>query len=510
MNQRIKLVFSGMTALCMVVLSSCGNNPENTTLKNLPEKVLSTEKSLSAVSESARNQKETRISSTNFPKTGIVSREKTAFGIPDDKTTLERLKAALRSQEQLFQVSADRDTIIIGEAGTRIHIPAASFVNEFGENVTGEIAFSLIECYTPLEMFARNLSTRTVDGELLETGGSVFMDAKQEDAKLQLKTDRSLKIDFPKGEEDLAGMEEFKGIKNANGIIEWSSLPSNSKFTGTEVQNDPFSLNNGLNMVQSKGAPRVNLIEIKVPAENSKMDLSAAKLNNGEGTLGDWLEKQDLKDGVLKDRFNNGYQVDAKITFNKRGKVSEVKSTLLVEQVLLDELYRLLMRAPALKMSKIKVGEPYPVVFKAKNLTRQKDIKAYYLKNDLEWNPDYDFSMEEKNGFYTLNVQWMGWVNCDRFSPERKRIDMIVKTSEKTTVFMIFTDIESQISPSSFGTTYQFTNIPLDEPIRLIAVRVENGEVFLESRDTKTALKIVTLDPKVKASKEDIQKAFEL
>lgn len=87
---------------------------------------------------------------------------------------------------------------------------------------------------------------------------------------------------------------------------------------------------------------------------------------------------------------------------------------------------------------------------------------------------------------------------------------MIVNTSEKTTVFMIFTDIESQISPSRFGINYQFTNIPLDEPIRLIAVRMENGAVFLESLDTKTGLKIVTLDPKVKASKEDIQKAFEL
>lgn len=501
MNQLTQILCAGTTVLFLAAFSSCSNSSQKNGGKKQPEKTVKiAEKGTVHSGSGAPAQNQT--ASKPFPRSRASSGTRV---LQDNKTALAELKSAFRPAKQIFIVKTSSDTVIVGKAGTRIHIPAASFVNETGGTVNGEMVFSLIECYTPLEMFACNLSTQTVNGKLLETGGSVYMDAKHADEPLKLKRGRSLKIDFPKGEEDLPGMKEFTGVKNADDIIEWNDFVAQNKAGRKE---DVFAQTR--NMVESRGAPQVYLIELKAPDKEGQLDLSAVKLNNGEGTLAAWFEKQPLKEGLLRERFSNGYQVEVQLKMDQKGKVSEVKSTLLVERALLDELRRFLLKAPAVNRTNIRAGESYPAILKAKTLTKQKDIKEYYTKNNLEWSPDYDFNFESKDDYYTLSVPDLGWVNCDRFSKDpRPKTDMFVAASKETTVYMVFTEISSQIFAFRLGGSYKFSNIPVNAPIRLIAIRLDNGEVFLESKDTQVMNGNLSLYPKTKAVKEDIRRAFE-
>ncbi len=506
MNQLIKIGLIGIAACCTVIFHSCSNGVEKNRVKEKSELNLITKKSSTNLSQTKVSQKETP---TNFVRSGKQPL-RSQFVSPssgNDQNSLEALKRSLQSKPQTFTISSNTDTIIVGNAGTRVHIPAASFVDQEGKDIEGEMVFSLIECYTPLEMFAHNLSTRTIDGKLLETGGSVFIDAKQAGDPVQLKRGRSLKIDFPKGEEDLAGMQEFEGVTAGNGVVEWKSPSQSKRGIKKEVrQNNLAQSESGMN-VTSNGAPTIYLIEMK--KLEGKMDLSSAKLNNGEGTFSDWLEKQSLKDGLLKERFNNGYQVEVKMYFDNKGKVSEIKSTLLVEKSLLDQLTKLFRKAPALK--KVHSREPYSVILKGKTINKQKELKDYYTKNDLKWDSSYDFNLSQTNGYYSLNIPWIGWVNCDKFRDNpAQRVSMAVNKSENTSVFMVFTKVASQIYPTQIGNEYQFSNIPLGEPIRLIALRVEKDTIFLERLDTKVVSGNVKVAPSIKASKEDIKQAFEL
>lgn len=505
MNQLIKIALIVIVACCAVIFHSCGNGAKNNPVKEKSEVSLITKKSSTNSSQTAVSQKE---APTNFVRSGKqpTRSQFIASSSGNDQKSLEALKASLQSKPQEFIISSKTDTMIVGKAGTRVHIPATSFVDQEGKDIVGEIVFSLIECYTPLEMFAHHLSTLTTDGRLLETGGSVFVDAKQTDEQLQLKPGRKLQIDFPKGEMDLPGMQEFKGITNSTGIVEWNSVSSNRGLAKTAISRE--NLNNGSLNTVSGTAPQIYLIEMK--NEEGKTDLSSLKLNNGEGTLADWLEKQTLKDGFLRGRFSNGYEVELRMSFDKKGKVAEIKSTRLVEQTTLDELYRFFMKVPPLDVSKIQSRELYPVTLEAKTLTKEKELKQYYTKHNLEWKAGYESGLSKKGDYYTLNVGWIGWVNCDRFKDFREKVNMAMNADDKTSVFLIFSKIAAQISPSRFENTVQFHALPLGEPIRLIALRVENDVIFMERIDTKVTSGFVKLNPVARVSKEEIKSAFEL
>lgn len=499
MTQLIQIVLFGLTTVLVCTITSCSGESGKTT-------IVKTEKELAA--EQAEDQSGIDDPQTEVPANFTRSFSETAQSTERrDNLSLENLKASFRSKPQEFVLSTQTDTIIVGESGTRLHIPAASFVDENGREVMGEIVFSLIECYSPLEMYAHNLSTFTTDGKLLETGGSVFTDVKQGDEKLQLKPGKKLQMDFPKGEADLPGMQEFKGVENRAGVVEWNNAAPERRASTKFTTFTELGRNGTLNVV-ANAAPRISLIEIQ--KEEERTDLSSLKFVKDEGTLADWMQKQSLKKDALAKQFVNGYQVELRMSFDKKGKISELKSTRLVEQTILDELYRFFRKAPALDMSKIRPGQLYQATLKAKTITKEKELREYYEKNNLPWDPAFDKGFVQEMEYYTLNIGWIGWVNCDRFSNDsRQKVVMTMDADEKTSVFMIFSKIASQIAPLRINNRAQFNAIPLGEPIRIIAIRVENDKVFMDRIDQEVKAGFVNINPTTRVSKEEVEKAFE-
>ncbi len=499
MNQLIQLLVFGLTTALACTVTSCSDESGKAT-------IVKTEKELAA--QKADNQSGDYVTQTESPVNFTPSFSvRSQSNKQNTHLSLEKLKTSFRSKPQQFILSTKTDTLIIGKSGTRVHVPAVSFVDKAGKEALGEIVFSLIECYSPLEMYAHNLSTFTAEGRLLETGGSVFTDVTQAGEQLQLKPGKKLQMDFPKGESDLPGMQEFKGVTNADGIVEWNNAAPERRTSTKFTSSTEFGRNGALNVV-SNAAPRINLIEMQ--KEKEETDLSSLKLDKEEGTLADWIEKQPLKKGTLSEKFVDGYEVELRMSFDKKGKIAELKSTRLVEQTLLDELYRFFLKAPAVSMSKIQARELYQATLRGKMITKEKELREYYAKNNLPWDPAFDEGLAQEMEYYTLNIGWIGWVNCDRFSNDsREKVSMTMHADEKTSVFMIFSKIASQIAPARYNNTAQFHAVPLGEPIRIIAIRIENDVVFMDRIDREVSAGFVNLNLTTRVSKEEIQKAFE-
>lgn len=74
------------------------------------------------------------------------------------------------SSTQSFKYVASQKIEITGAKGTKVKLPR----NLFG-TYKGEVEMNLVECYDVISMLNLNLSTYTLDGKPLETGGMIFV-----------------------------------------------------------------------------------------------------------------------------------------------------------------------------------------------------------------------------------------------------------------------------------------------------------------------------------------------
>lgn len=120
-------------------------------------------------------------------------------------------------QFQTFKIDPTIANILSGEEGTIIEIPAAAFDTESNQMVT----IQLKEYYTLSDMVFANLTTQTNEGQLIETGGMVYIEARQASkANLKLAADKAISLKFP-FEKKKEGMQTFAGEKDGFGNVVW-------------------------------------------------------------------------------------------------------------------------------------------------------------------------------------------------------------------------------------------------------------------------------------------------
>jgi len=98
-------------------------------------------------------------------------------------------------ESEFFTVPVNKDIRIKGIDGTKIVIPGGSLVDEDGMSVTGNVTVQLIESYKKSDFIFGNLPTES-NGQLLESGGMIYVDVMQNDKKLKLKSNKKIQIEF--------------------------------------------------------------------------------------------------------------------------------------------------------------------------------------------------------------------------------------------------------------------------------------------------------------------------
>jgi len=91
--------------------------------------------------------------------------------------------------------------------------------------------------------------------------------------------------------------------------------------------------------------------------------------------------------------------------------------------------------------------------------------------------------------YYILTATKFGWINCDRFwnIPDEK-IEFFVKTKSPNDakIFITFKDISSIMQGEQNGDKFVFSNIPINQAIKVIGISFNNGKPTMGVAETKT------------------------
>lgn len=122
---------------------------------------------------------------------------------------------------QLFTIPSGKDTVLVGKEGTIINVGKSSFIDDHGEPMKGKINVYLRECCSPEDIVLSGLTT-TSNGNLLETGGMIYIMARQGKTQLRVNNSCKLGVVIPAGRYYKREMKRYSGVLNkSKGSVNW-------------------------------------------------------------------------------------------------------------------------------------------------------------------------------------------------------------------------------------------------------------------------------------------------
>ncbi len=359
---------------------------------------------------------------------------------PADTSTIWQLFQLLDEGYQTFEINPAKDTLIKGEQGTFIKIPANAFRLPSGCR-SSNVTLRLKEVYKTSDMLMANLST-TSNGEILETRGMTYLDALCGTTPLKLAPKKKITHVMPI-EDPVADMKFFKGIfPDSNSTINWIE----------EKKADFGSLPSDLMiqcLINNSSAPcRFFFCKIK-RFFNSNANSSRIGGRGGEGSQCDYLT-------ILLQQMGLDYKEGLQILY---------------EQYNVTDEYALL---EAIKKEKLK---------KTENAIESGEASTDQITN------------------YVFQQATLGWANCDFYSkfPRQSLITMRtnIPISPQNRSFLVFKDINTILPPDIKGGKMEnqhFLSIPKNERVILVAFKYSNGQPYIATKDCQTSHNVGELD----------------
>ena len=410
----------GTAFFCM--LSSCSSSGNKTALAVTPEN------HFISIEPAAKPEKSIRLAPTTRspePTTGRSFAQK--FQTPlievseeENLKKLDKLFAKYDPPTEEFVIDPTTACSITSENGTQIYLQELSFKNEQGEIINEPITIQLKVCDNALAFLANNLVTETHDGRLLESGGMLHIAALLKDQKLVLDPGKEALVLFPKFGTDIPAMQSFYGVPDGD-LVKWEL----NTLAAQESFEEPLAEA----LITIKKDKNLHLRIHEFTAKLNDRDVHWI-MENRDKSLLDWLEEQDINGTKLQSWLSSpGRKIQTKLALNRKGKIKLMESDLVAHEAILDELQRLFDKAPALEIKSMSDFYNQTTLFLSftgkKGVAEADDkirnrVKRKYgnFKADLVDN----FDEKELNN-YILEINQLGWHNCDHFKEaEKKRI----------------------------------------------------------------------------------------
>ncbi|MHA7942846.1 hypothetical protein ACJOV8_007215 [Formosa sp. 3Alg 14/1] len=490
------LKYFGFTTLALVIIISVfifttANNSEvikkdNSTIEVVtPTLSIDTLTSLKTTTDTVV-EKEITKAPQEQPKTDVVK--------PEVKTKIAKVKIP-EKPFQTITFNAEKDTTIVCKEGTKLTIKKGSFLDKNNTVITGNIDLEVTEYYTLSDMVLAHLSTQS-DETLLETGGMLNIKAFQNNAPLHLAPNTTIEILFP-SKTQKKGMQLFSGSWDS-GNINWT-LQNNSDTEVVVVEEVV------LDMAQEEQVEvPFSIVEIP-PAYPGCENLEPATLKKCTASAISKFVMANFNTEIAMNLGLTGRQrIYTIFRINQEGRPVSITSRA-SEPELEIEANRVIALLPKMTPGKQRgktVIVPYslPIVFQAESnqlsaLTESTPRKET-LKRDSIVNKKFEDKLIENsasvkayelNG-YILRTSKLGWINCDRFI-RRPNIPFKLKiknAGDDIRVSMVFKSIKSIIPSSKIGDVFDFKRVPKDENVVLIAIKKDQGKLYLGSVETKT------------------------
>jgi len=421
----------------------------------------------------------------------------------------EGLREELTSKEERFVVSADEEIEIVGELGTRIYIPKEGLVYRNGKTVTGKVNIHLIECYDNASFFAHRLNTKTTSDELLETGGMIRVIALQDGDTLSSTPMQPMTVCFPKKGTDKPGMQSFLGEENVEGRTDWVRDPLDSpadlEASYRTMKMDWKDLSSGRGEITKTF--QLGMVRPKTDEADEKI---VWNFEDSVGTLDDWLTKQIWKRrwSVLSSQEKE-FTMKVSLTLTESGAIQSVTSTHLVDPQALEELHLVFRNAPLINMHGKRANVKYAIYLNGKQISETNPIADKFKKEKGGDGTKLGRLRDAELKYYIVQVSQLGWINCDRFyDDKRERVALNVAGDENTEVYVVFTKVKSQMGHLIKSGGTRFDNLPLGEPIKIVAMKKQDDEILLSVNETVVGKEWIQVAPNAAATLEDVERAF--
>lgn len=429
--------------------------------------------------------------------------------------TTDSLLAEMASPIQEFELDANKDIWVTGKEGTRVFIPAKSLVNKKGKRIKGNVKLSLKEAYKIENFVGENLSTYTKNNQLLESAGMVCVQVKQGNDVLMMRSKASYKVYLPN--KDSSNKKDFKlfyQVKNQDGMIEWKKASTTKTIQLTIISD----YTKRLEKVQTGNYFENIYYSLRIEKNKRRY----WKIVSNDNILNEELKKQ--FDDIDDIRYLLGEQ-DSFMTWKVKLIVNEDNSFEDIE----------------INKTKLTLLDNYILdkVKKCKKVLNFKKLHPLNLKDSTQWFTFSDFGknrehLEKKLNIYkiriksykdlkenkldndivneyVLSVTKFDWINCDRFYNSTAPLitQNITSPDSNVRIVVIFEKINSvlQVQPQLINA--KISNIPINEPIKIIAFKTIEGMPYKSELITTTQNSKIVLPSLTLCKLEDIKNAFQ-
>lgn len=421
---------------------------------------------------------------------------------------------------QKYTIDTDQDQLIEGQKGGRFLLPASSFVNAAGEDVTGLVDIELTECYSLGDMISMGLTT-TAQDRILESGGMLQINAYQNGEKLQLKSGSAIASAVPTTE-FRQDMSLFYGQAHGedNPDIDWANSQA-------PVQSQ---------LPQLTFAPR--------PSAPSWQDFAFTYLKRSDDEVDPRLPKEPKGTRPIRPREPNYDNIayyprglekifmgkatqdertaqkreERRISYEEAIKNYEVRianyNQSLVKYNLEMKDYNEMRRNEIDEDGFITTGPVYEYLkaradsaFAMAQRKYQRDSTGYegYRRRKLE---NYERQVEALGqvdasvvSTYFFNINQLGWANIDRFLKTVETTPLAARentpqTDASAMVFLMIPERNIILRmPYHDQAGFVLSRVPVGETAKIMAIKVQDKKAFLSSQEVIiTDDLLITLD----------------
>ncbi len=487
----------------------------------------------------------------------IIIEDRIAF--PD--SAREAAFASFRPETQNFSVDASDDTLLVGKGGTTVFVAQNSFIGSDGKPVTGPIEIKMIEVLSANDIIRSNMQT-VCDGQILESEGMLFIDAKANNQSVALGTDKTLSIELPT-RRSKPGVKIFSGSYDSTGNITWtvSGKPENKMIC---LPLEMFDYSYWKSFDFKKEDYYHESWSYSVPDGSETVDSLNLKRAVLENTFIATREFESRFNMIQSAQWAIGHYTSFETSSAMTGRMIADSAVL---NIYLNNLDKELWYCDSLAYAYIKswsdkptirdwgkygdgVGKPLLEIFQAfidqRNtsciaITSGVNLDASNAREQLQKSGKTDSEITEILNAYrvrkrliaekkdsdgteklvrnSFEVAKLGWINCDRFlnEPEAKDIELLTKISNSTefkyvslTLILNWRKLALNAYTTDDG-QYRFgfqpvktVRLPVGERATLIAVAYKDGIPYFVSKEIELAEKGDYELTLIKSTKESI------
>lgn len=423
---------------------------------------------------------------------------------------LDTLRAMAPKIEKFDINHAEKAFEIKTKTGITLKFPENAFSDAMGNPVHGRVQLSVQHFQSKSDFASAGLTSSTTDGQALESGGMVDINATSGNADIRIADGKSYKIEGNSAYKE--GFETFYGV-------------GGDQTTWANNVNSANASNNASNSNDQNGNTKKNYTLSLLPITRSNSGQANHLIVNDLGDnmpLSQWFYNNAKINKDLKKRIKvDGIIFPAKLTLNKSGDITDVtlldssqaSNSIISEHF--DYFRELLMSAPAARFNDT-FGMPESLTI------RFSTLDANFIKiKQLPLPPvvaGIGKMATNNDGKWALESYSTRLVNCDRFSKFTKSDDSITYKVDhaRALVFLNFSDINSLLGPSTTrqentGYSYAMHQFPQGSNARLIAIVYDQqGSVHLEVADVSPGKYHIEKTSRYPFNQLTVRAAFEM